>query len=366
MKSIKRFILSIRRRPQSLVIALISSVLLLFFQNCAPNLETCDSLNTASCSSLSSGSDGSSGRTSDSSLGGGISFDGNRLGGGSGSTGGSGSSNGGGINIGGGGGGGGSSSSGGNGSSGGGGINIGGGGSGGNGGGGGGGISIPGSGGQVDGTFRITQHPQAAAPFEGESFKLEVFVAGGSYPYTYEWYKDGAKLESIYSYAMYMDTATSWNKEGFYHVVIRDAKGATVTSERARVSVVEPAIGCDQGVYYTITNANYDFFKYIPEFFASPKGKYLLHSSYDRYNVNLSAPGTSTFTTGAHIAYKGKTYISCYTTVPRIHTPAINYSYGSKVYTGQLQFECRNKKLLFVGSTCALVDNPNYYDGGGG
>lgn len=352
-----------RRRPQSLVIVAISSVLLLFFQNCAPNLETCDSLNSSACSSLNPGD--SDGRSSDSSMGGGISFDGNRLGGGSGPyTGGSTNQGGGGINIGGGSGGGGSGSNGGNGSTGGGGINIGGGGSGGSGGG---GNSVPGSGGgQVDTSFRIVEHPKATAPFEGESFKLEVLVAGGSYPYSYEWYKDGAKLESFFSYAMYMDTATSWSKEGFYHVVIRDAKGATLTSERARVSVVEPPMGCDQGVYYTLTNSSYDFFNYIPEYFNSSKGKYLLHSSYDRYNVNLNSPGTSTFTTGATLAYKAKTYISCYTRVPRIHEPAVLYSYGSKIYTGQVQFECRNKKLLFIGSTCTLIDNPNYYDGGGG
>lgn len=352
-----------RRRPQSLVVVAISSVLLLFFQNCAPNLEACDSLNTAACASSNPGN--SDGRSSDSSMGGGISFDGNRLGGGgSGSyTGGGSNYGGGGINIGGGGGGGSiPGSGGGNGSTGGGGINIGGGGSGGSGGG-----SVPGSGGgQVDTTFRIVEQPKAAAPFEGDSFKLEVAVAGGSYPYSYEWYKDGVKLESIYSYAMFMDTATSWSKEGFYHVVVRDAKGSTITSERARVSVVEPAIGCDKGVYYTVTNADYDFFKYIPEFFNSPKGKYLLHSSYDRYNVNLNAPGTSTFTTGANLAYKGRTYISCYTRIPRIHTPAVNNSYGSQIYTGEVQFECRNKKLLFVGSTCTLIPNPNYYDGGGG
>lgn len=354
-----------RRRPQSLVIVAISSVLLLFFQNCAPNLETCDSLNSSTCSSSNLG--GSDGRSSDSSMGGGISFDGNRVGGGGSYTGGTTNQGGGGINIGGGsGGGGGSGSNGGNGSTGGGGINIGGGGSSG-GGSGGGGNSVPGSGGgQADNSFRIVEHPQATAPFEGESFKLEVLVAGGSYPYSYEWYKDGAKLESFFSYAMYMDTATSWSKEGFYHVVIRDSKGASLTSERARVSVVEPPIGCDQGVYYTLTNSSYDFFNYIPEFLNSKKGKYLLHSSYDRYNVNLSAPGTSTFTTGAALPYKGRTYISCYTTIPRIHTPTITSYDSQDIYTGGVYFECRNKKLLYVESTCQIVPRYPYSDGGGG
>lgn len=359
MKSLKRFIQTIRRRPQSLIIAASSSVLLLLFQNCAPNLEACDSLNTASCASLNP-DNSSDGRTSDSTLGGGISFGGDRLGGGSGAYTGGGSSTGGGINIGGGSGGSGGSSSG-NGSSGGGGINIGGGGSGGGGNG-----SGPGEGGQVDTTFRITAHPQATAPFEGQDFRLEVLVAGGTYPYSYEWYKDGVKLESFYSYALFMDTAVSWRKEGFYHVVVRDAKGASLTSQSARVSVVEPAIGCDKGTYYTLTNSSYDFFKYIPDYFDSPKGKYLLHSSYDKYNVNLSTPGTSTFTTAAALAYKGRTYISCYTRIPRIHSPAITHTYGSQIYTGQVQFECRNRKLLYIGSTCQLVTNPNYYDGGGG
>lgn len=349
---------------------LITFLTILSFQNCAPQNSLCSG-NSSDCKSGGSTSSPSTGKDSiwDSRPGNGNSS-GVGVGGGSGGGGSvsigsgsnSGTGNGGGISVGGGG-----SSGGGSGSS-----------------GGGGSVSPGGSGsnGNNNTAFRITKQPQSVVVTEKAQFVLDVSLAGGSAPYTYQWYKDNQPITNgMGEYSSYMDSAYSFAKDGNYHVVVKDGKGQSVQSTIARVTVQEQAGNCDAGSYFTFTNATYDSgYQYFSEYFDSPRGKFLLHQSFDTMGFLYSYRSYTKlydYNVPSTLAYLGKTYISCRTEVPRIHTPQPNpdnnYDYYSRyddngywTYQGNIAFECHNKRLKLVSNTCKWVYNPNYNPPGGG
>lgn len=335
----------------------VASLTIVSFQNCAPPNSLCgsgtDCEKETGEGSSSSGSKGSNGNSSiwGSRPGG---SGGINLGGGSSGSGapGSGGSSGGAVTIGGGGSSGGSS---------GGGINIGGGGSssGGNGGG--------------DGPLKIVNHPSSVSVMENGSFQLEVTFSGGTSPYTIQWYHNNQAITNgMGHYNFYSDSADSWHNEGTYHVVVKDARNQSVQSNLARVTILEPAIGCTAGRYFTYTNASYDqAYNYFTEYFEGPRGKFLLHQSYDRYNALFPSPSFSKLSSYdvPALKYLDKTWMSCRTTIPRVHVPTTNpnydYDYGDRYadnslwkYTGEVQFECRNNKLKLIGNTCKWVQQP--------
>lgn len=342
----------------------VTSLFIISFQNCAVQKKAC-APGSADCSSDGSNS-GSGSSTSDSSgssiwgsrpssSGGGVSS------GGSGGTYTGGGSSGGGPVVGGGGG----SSGGGSG-----GPVIGGGGGGGGGGG-------------YDTTFRITQQPQTISVLEGARYQIEVVVLGGKSPYSYQWYKNGQAIgDGLGVYSFISDQATSYTKEGTYYVIVRDATGKSIQSSVARMIIQEPAVGCTAGSYFTFTVGTYDqSYGYFKEYLDGPRGKFLLHSSYDTHNFlypNRTYTGLSDYNVPTNLDYLGKTWISCRTTVPRIHTPTQNpgYNYDSGggpfddngywTYDGSIEFECHNKKLKLIANTCKWVNHPDYNPGGGG
>lgn len=316
------------RNVRALTGLLLASLTVIGFQNCAPQPLTANE-ESGSASNSSTSSSSSSGRGSSSS-----SIWGSRPGSSSGGTvyGGGSSSAGGGTIIGGGGGGGTAS-------------------------------------GATDTTFRITQQPQNVGVLEGGRYQIEVVVLGGKTPYSYQWYKNGQPVpDGLGAYSFIADEATSYTKEGTYYAVIKDAAGLSLQSSTARLVIQEPAVGCTAGSYFTYTAENYDVsYKYFGEFFDGPRGKFLLHSSFDTYNFlypNRKFTGLQDYSVPQDLAYLGKTWISCRTSVPRIHTPLRNPSYsifsGSSAYSdnaswtyqGQIEFECRNKKLKLVSNTC--------------
>lgn len=345
---------------------LIVSLTILSFQNCAPQNSTCTK-DASGCNNESSKSSSSSGNNSNSiwdtrpGTGGasGVGIGGGGSGGGvsPGGTGG-GSGSGGGIGIGGGSGG----------STGGGNVGV-----------GGGGTGTGSGGGSTDNSFRIVQQPKNVSVQEQGQFQLDVVASGGRYPFTYQWYKDNAPINDggfgLASYPTYINTANSYTLQGTYYVVVTDADGKRVQSNVAQVTIQEPAVGCDAGSYFTYTNAQFDYSKYFAEYFDSPRGKYLLHSSYDVYGTLYSNRGyakLSDYQVPSALAYMGKTWISCRTSIPRIHTPQTNPSAGSYAdndqysYQGNIAFECHNKKLKLLNNTCQWVKNPNYRDDRGG
>lgn len=342
---------------------LIMALTVLSFQNCAPQNATCSD-NSSNCSNEGSTSSPST-STNQGSIWSSRPGNGNSSG----------------VNIGGGSGGGSVSAggSGGNSGSSGGGIAVGGGGS--SSGGGGGGVSTGGNDDPKNTTFRITKQPQGVSVLEKADFQLDVTIAGGDGPYTFQWYKDSKAISGGFgNYSSYMDNASSYSKEGTYYVVVKDGNGQSIQSSLARVSILEPAVGCVAGSYFTYTVSSYDTaYKYFGEYFDGPKGKFLLHSSFDIYNFlypNASWVGLSTYSVPSALQYLQKTWMSCLTTVPRIHTPQPNpgfptdywyYNNSQKYndgygynYKGTITFECRNKKLKFVSNTCAWEKDPNY------
>lgn len=353
----QRFLKRIRKiRLLSGLIVL--SLSILSFQNCAPQKKACDS-KTTNCSEGSTSNSSTSGNSSGNSSG--TSIWGSRPSGSSGVSIGSGGSSSGGSS--------------------GGGIVIGGGGTGGNTGSGG---SGTGGGTSTDTTFRIVKQPATSSVNEKASFTLSVSVAGGTYPYSYQWFKDSQAISNgAGTYESYMNTATSYSVEGNYHVVIKDGAGRSLQSAVARVTIQEIAGGCDAGSYFTFTSPDYDVaYKYIPDYFNSARGKYLLHKSYDTqgfiYNYR-NYSGLQEYNVPTTLAYLDKTYISCRSAIPRIHEPVQNPAYdnewgyyarfndgGNYKYEGSVTFECRNKKLKFLSNTCAWVQSAPPPDVGGG
>ncbi|NUN04436.1 MAG: hypothetical protein HUU57_01630 [Bdellovibrio sp.] len=356
---VKRFLKRIRKIR--LLFSLVALTLtILSFQNCAPQKKTCDS-KTTNCKEDSASNASTGGNTSGNS--GGSSVWGGRP------------SGSGGVGI----GGGGSSSGGGSGGGTGGGIVIGGGGGGGGSGGGGGG----GGGTGTDTTFRIVKQPATTSVNEKTSFTLSVSVTGGTYPYSYQWFKDGQAISNgAGTFEMFSDTANTYTVEGNYHVIIKDGAGRSLQSAVARVTIQEIAGNCDAGSYFTFTSPDYDVaYKYIPDYFASTRGKYLLHKSYDTqgfiYNYR-NYSGLHEYNVPTTLAYLDKTFISCRSAIPRIHEPQQNPAYnhewgyyarfddgGNYKYEGSVTFECRNKKIKFISNTCNWVHTPPPADSGG-
>ena len=122
----------------------------------------------------------------------------------------------------------------------------------------------------------------------------------------------------------------------------------------ASVGFNEPTMGCEAGSYFTYTNDQFDLaFEYFTEYFAAPRGKYLLYQSYDTYNSlypNRSFAGLKDWIVPA-LKYQEQVNLPCTSTIPRIHTPARRPSFGM-TYRGAVVFECHNRKLKFVADTC--------------
>lgn len=215
--------------------------------------------------------------------------------------------------------------------------------------------------------FRIIEQPQSLGVQEKAQFNLHVDVAGGKSPYTYQWYLNGKLVDGYQGgYATLTDYADTYKKEGTYHVIIKDDSGQTLQSSLARVAFQEPATGCDAGSYFTYTNGTYDAgYDYFSEYFDGPRGKFLLHSSYDSYNILYRFRDITKlydYSIPRNLQYMEKVTISCRTTIPRIHTPTYNPEYGRYndgygwTYQGAITFECHNKKLKLLSNSCRWVN----------
>lgn len=230
-----------------------------------------------------------------------------------------------------------------------------------------------------DTTFRILKNVNGISVREGENFNFEVSIAGGAPPYKFQWFKDDQPLSgALGQYPFYSDVADSYRKEGTYYAEVTDGNGQRVVSAQARLVIDEPEVGCEKGSYFTFTKEQYDVgTNYFTEYFDGPRGKFLLHKSYDVQNILYSYSkytGLTAFEVTANLPYKGSTFINCRTSIPRIHTPKPNPGWSSDgnlgtankqfndgynyKYEGKVSFACHNKKLLLKSNTCKWVYTP--------
>lgn len=208
-------------------------------------------------------------------------------------------------------------------------------------------------GGSSDTTFRITKQPESINVFENASFTLEVALAGGKAPYSYQWYKNNKPVSDVYGiYSQLAAEANTYTVEGDYYVIVKDATGASLQSLIARVRVAEVIGDCPAGSYFTFTDSRYDqAYNYFTEYFDGPKGKFILHSSYDKHNIVYSAgrfAGLAAFNVPS-LTYMEKTDVACNVPIPRINSPPGTYNWSS---TGVVTFECHNKRLKLISNTC--------------
>lgn len=241
---------------------------------------------------------------------------------------------------------------------------------GGNGGGGSGGGGSGGSGGNGGGSFdsalRIMEQPNPGTTFIGEDFEIRVVVGGGQPPYNYEWFKDNRTLNTqlVKWGSTYLRQSAGYSTNGVYHVVITDAAGTSRRSNNVRVALQDRERGCQSGQYFTVSTSAEGSVDIISNYLDSPAGKFLLHQQHDSYGVfSLGASffGYVQTPLPQNIAYNDSVFFNCRSSIPRIHTPTRNPATNRTTdgegyrYTGQINFRCRNNKLLFINKTCDWV-----------
>lgn len=209
-----------------------------------------------------------------------------------------------------------------------------------------------------DKTLRIITQPASINVYEGADFQLQVEFAGGVAPFSFQWFLNGQAIDlnSYASYYVFKGVADTYKKEGRYHIVIKDSTGNSVQSIAASVGIVEPQMGCEAGSYFTYTNSDFDkTIDYFDEYFAGPRGKFLLYQSFDTYGAlypNRSFAGLKDWIIPA-LQYKELVHLPCASTIPRIHTPEKRPKFRPDLtYTGAVVFECHNKKIKFIEDTC--------------
>lgn len=334
-----------KRKVLPVISIIIGSITIFSFQNCAPPQLACDSATDSSCSenlsSSSSGNNQTGSTIKPPSSGGASSTGGSSSGGGTfgpGGTAGSGSSG----------------TSGGGGSSGSiGPIN--------------GGNSSGGT--QIDTsnpTFRFVKDVSSTTVNEGEEYAFSAQVYGGTSPYKYQWYHNDQPIQNGMGISyFYTDRADRWSKEGRYHVVVTDAKGAKLTSLKAGLSIREVAGGCETGTYYLLKKVD-SMNAILNELFHNSRGKWAYSTKYDEvgtwasYGV-IRDQYLQGINNNQALVYLGTMNVSCRSQVAYIHSPQPNPGspYSSRyedgygyTYSGALVFECRNNRFVFKQNTC--------------
>ena len=88
----------------------------------------------------------------------------------------------------------------------------------------------------VPNALSITTPPANATVAVGGTASFSVVAAGGTAPYTYKWYKNGAQITGASS-ASYSFTAVAGDNGSKLYAVVGDAKGASITSSSANLTI---------------------------------------------------------------------------------------------------------------------------------
>eukprot|EP01044_Picomonas_judraskeda_P010242 COSAG03_NODE_1303_length_4359_cov_4.163615_2_plen_436_part_00 len=90
---------------------------------------------------------------------------------------------------------------------------------------------------------RITSAPRPKSVFKGQRIVLRVAAEGGSIPYLYQWYKDGALLPGETMHELTVENAEPCHV-GQYHVRVEEMDGTYAVSERVQIAVATTVDGC--------------------------------------------------------------------------------------------------------------------------
>lgn len=242
--------------------------------------------------------------------------------------------------------------------------------------------------------YRITVQPKSQEVNFNDYANLSISVAGGVAPYSYQWFKDdqllvpsslgpGQLCNTSYSCGI---SADRYSKEGLYRVEVKDARGNTLKSQTARVSIVEPHLGCPAGSYAIHGGApnKYTDVGIFNELFENPRGKFLVVTGDPSVSGFMFNPNMFGFTIvggmpRADYGQKINFVNFCRQNIPKINTGSPNpgcsgrsllFCYGDAQYqdghgykmSGGVTMECYNNKWRLVENTCNWSSDPSTAD----
>lgn len=207
--------------------------------------------------------------------------------------------------------------------------------------------------------------PSNKSVMEGATYTLEISVQGGEWPYTYQWYKDGAKLtDYAATFQAYADTADRFTKEGNYYVIVKDKAGNTIRSQTLNLSFQIPIVGCAAG-QYTANGGNplaSQGVRPISDLYVNGRGKYMIPANHpDIYFFSSAWSYYGFYLRSLSRAYDHGDNID----MPCGYLPNIDDNMPSQCRgnswrcssTGRIRVVCENKKLRLVSNTCQWTYN---------
>lgn len=244
--------------------------------------------------------------------------------------------------------------------------------------------------------FRFVAQPKSEEVEWNGFFDLDVSLAGGTPPYSFQWYKDDQVLtEDGSGYGLGCSTSYScrgvvdtYRREGRYKVVVKDSSNVpqTLTSEVATISVMDPAGPCGAGNYVMYSGAN-AYGNNLVELFQNVRGTFLISAGNNEISYMTAYPAYYPITIVYLSAATYQQSVSfpnlCGTQIPNINTASNNpgrsmdgeyglfgcgNSNGCGYHReGAVTLQCKNARWRFVSNTCRWVqDVPPPDDSGGG
>ncbi|MBK7960825.1 MAG: hypothetical protein IPK04_06220 [Bdellovibrionales bacterium] len=232
--------------------------------------------------------------------------------------------------------------------------------------------------------FRFIAQPKSVQVEWNGFFDLEVSLAGGTPPYSFQWYKDdqavteggsnyGLGCSTSYSCRGMMD---SYSRDGRYKVVVKDSSRIpqALTSTVATISVADPAGLCAAGSYVMYTGGN-SYGSNLVEMFQNVRGTFLISAGNDAISYMTSYPKyypiTIVYDMPAATFQQSVPFPSlCGSQIPNINSASSNPGQASGEYglygcgnsngcgyhrEGAVTMECKNARWRFVSNTCRWV-----------
>ncbi|MCB0391421.1 MAG: hypothetical protein KDD58_09020 [Bdellovibrionales bacterium] len=179
---------------------------------------------------------------------------------------------------------------------------------------------------------------------ETESFFTLQFIVNGTYPLTYQWYRDTGNgfVEIGNNMPYFYEIDTNFTHQGRYYVEVTDGNGKKIKSRLAQIHVIPGRNPCDAEEYaprYSFDRAGQLDWNFLYE------KPYLINR--DKYAIQSIKPTSDT----------GYYTMKC----------NINFMIGTGVgycssFSGLVMYQCQNGKFKLISNTCHCVED----NGGGG